>query len=45
MSNYFIAPEARFDLEEIWSYYAVDLQNVETADRVSFSPCNRPTAC
>jgi plasmid stabilization system protein ParE len=34
MSNFLIAPDARFDLDEIWSYYAVDLQNLETADRI-----------
>ena len=28
MSDYFIAPVARFDLDEIWIYYAIDLQNL-----------------
>ncbi|MGD0410354.1 MAG: type II toxin-antitoxin system RelE/ParE family toxin [Verrucomicrobiota bacterium] len=33
MNDFLIAPEARFDLDEIWSYYAIDLQNPDTADR------------
>ncbi len=34
MSDLLIAPDARFDLDEIWSYYAVDLQNPDAADRI-----------
>ena len=34
MSAYVIAPIARADLDEIWNYYAVDLENIDAADRV-----------
>jgi len=34
MNDLLIAPEARFDLDEIWSYYAIDLQNPDVADRI-----------
>jgi toxin ParE1/3/4 len=34
MSDYVIAPVARFDLDEIWIYYAIDLQNPDAADRI-----------
>ncbi|MGA2556890.1 MAG: type II toxin-antitoxin system RelE/ParE family toxin [Verrucomicrobiota bacterium] len=34
MSDYLIAPAARTDLEEIWSYIAIDLQNADAADGV-----------
>jgi len=34
MSNYIIAPEARADLDEIWDYYAVELENPEAGDRI-----------
>jgi plasmid stabilization system protein ParE len=35
MSGYLIAPAARDELEEIWNYYAVELQNPDAADRIS----------
>jgi antitoxin ParD1/3/4/toxin ParE1/3/4 len=34
MNDYLIAPAARADLEEMWSYIAVDLQNPDAADRI-----------
>ena len=34
MSGFLIAPAARIDLREIWDYYAVELQNPRTADRI-----------
>jgi plasmid stabilization system protein ParE len=34
MSEFLISPDARADLEEIWTYYAVDLQNVDAADHI-----------
>lgn len=34
MSRLLIAPVARADLEEIWAYYAIELQNSGVADRI-----------
>jgi len=34
MSAFLIAPAARTELEEIWDYYAVELQNPDVADRI-----------
>jgi toxin ParE1/3/4 len=34
MSAFLLAPSARVDLEEIWNYYAMELQNLEAADRI-----------
>lgn len=34
MNEFLIAPEARLDLQEIWSHYAIDLQNPDAADRM-----------
>jgi plasmid stabilization system protein ParE len=34
VNDYLIAPTARGDLDEIWEYYAVDLQNPDAADRI-----------
>ena len=34
MSHYLLSALARFDLAEIWEYYAADLQNLEVADRI-----------
>ena len=34
MSDYLIAPAACNELEEIWDYYAIELQNPQTADRI-----------
>ena len=34
MSDFVISPVARSDLDEIWDYYAIDLQNPDAADRI-----------
>jgi plasmid stabilization system protein ParE len=34
MNDLLISPNARVDLEEIWSHYATDLQNPDAADRI-----------
>lgn len=34
MSHFVISPAARLDLEEIWNYYALELQNTDAADRI-----------
>jgi toxin ParE1/3/4 len=34
MSRYDLSAPAFWDLEEIWSYYAVDLADVDLADRI-----------
>ncbi len=34
MSDFLIAPVARTDLDEIWEYYAIELQNPDAADRI-----------
>ena len=34
MSDYRIAPAACDDLDEIWDYYAVELENPDAADRI-----------
>jgi toxin ParE1/3/4 len=34
MSDFLIAPVACLDLDEIWTYYAEDLQNPVAADRL-----------
>lgn len=34
MSDFLVAPAARDDLDEIWSHYAVELQNLDAADRI-----------
>jgi toxin ParE1/3/4 len=34
MSDFLIAPVARMDLDEIWEYYAIELQNPGAADRI-----------
>ena len=34
MSDFLIAPAARFDLDEIWNYHAIELQNPDAADRI-----------
>jgi plasmid stabilization system protein ParE len=34
VSRFILAPEASADLLEIWNYYAVDLLNVQAADRI-----------
>ena len=34
MSDFLIAPAARSELDEIWDYYAVELQNPDAADRI-----------
>ena len=35
MSEYLIAPAACNELDEIWDYYATELQNPDAADRIS----------
>lgn len=34
MSDFVIAPAACIDLDEIWDYYALELQNPDAADRI-----------
>jgi toxin ParE1/3/4 len=34
MTDFLIAPAARIELDEIWSYYGVELQNPDAADRI-----------
>jgi plasmid stabilization system protein ParE len=34
MSDFLIAPVAGMDLDEIWEYYAIELQNPDAADRI-----------
>jgi antitoxin ParD1/3/4/toxin ParE1/3/4 len=34
MSHFVISPAACLDLDEIWNYYAADLQNPDAADRI-----------
>ena len=34
MSDLLIAPAARVELDEIWDYYALELQNPDVADRI-----------
>jgi toxin ParE1/3/4 len=34
MSDFLIAPAARIELNQIWDYYALELQNPDAADRV-----------
>jgi antitoxin ParD1/3/4/toxin ParE1/3/4 len=34
MSEFRIAPAARTDLQDIWNYYAFELENVKAADRL-----------
>ena len=34
MSDFLLAPVARLDLAEIWEYYAIELRNSDTADRI-----------
>jgi plasmid stabilization system protein ParE len=34
MSEFLIAPVARLELDEIWEYYAIELQNPDAADRI-----------
>ena len=34
MSSFILAPVARDDLHEIWDYYAIEIQNVDVADRI-----------
>src|SRR5580698_2177024 len=34
MSDYLIAPAACNELDEIWDYYAIELQNPDAADRI-----------
>ena len=34
MSDFLIAPVARMELDEIWEYYAIELQNPDAADRI-----------
>jgi toxin ParE1/3/4 len=34
MSDFLIAPAARIELDEIWDYYARELQNPDAADRI-----------
>ncbi len=34
MSDFLISPAASGDLDEIWDYYAIELQNPDAADRV-----------
>jgi toxin ParE1/3/4 len=34
MSDFLIAPAARVELEEIWDYYALELQNPDAADGI-----------
>ena len=34
MSGFLIAPAARIELDEIWDYYAVELQNPDAADGI-----------
>ncbi len=34
MSDFLLAPAARIELDEIWSYYAIELQNPDAADRI-----------
>jgi plasmid stabilization system protein ParE len=35
MSGFLIPPVARNDLDEIWEYYAIELQNPDAADRIN----------
>jgi plasmid stabilization system protein ParE len=34
MSDFQIAPAARTDLNDIWNYYALELRNINAADRL-----------
>jgi toxin ParE1/3/4 len=34
VSDFILAPVARADLDEIWDYYASEIQNVDVADRI-----------
>jgi toxin ParE1/3/4 len=34
VSDFLIAPAARIELEEIWDYYALELQNPDAADHI-----------
>jgi len=34
MSGYVISPIASIDLDEMWDYYAIELQNPDVADRI-----------
>ena len=34
MSHYNVSPEARTDLDAIWDYYALELENVDAADKI-----------
>ncbi len=34
MSEFLIAPAACNELDEIWDYYAIELQNPDAADRI-----------
>ena len=34
MSDFLIAPAAAVELDEIWNYYALELQNPEAADSI-----------
>jgi toxin ParE1/3/4 len=34
VSDFLVAPAARADLHEIWSYYANSIQNLAAADRI-----------
>jgi hypothetical protein len=33
MSDFLIAPVTHMELDEIWKYYAIELQNPDAADR------------
>ncbi len=35
MSAFIVAPAARDDLDAIWDYYGLELQNTDAADRVT----------
>ena len=37
MSDFLIAPAARIELDEIWDYYALELQNPDAASATKFS--------
>jgi hypothetical protein len=43
MSDFLIAPVARMELDQIWEYYAIELQNPDAADRKR-QPCHLKSA-
>ncbi len=44
MSAYIVSPAAREDLVTIWSYYAIDMGDVDLADRIQAELVQRSEA-